>query len=322
MMKAMRISEYGGLDVLLLNEVPRPAPAADEILIRLYASGVNLVDCVIREGGNEVLKPMIQLPMTLGCDAAGVIEEIGSAVTAFQPGDAVYGIPNFPGNGSYAQFMAAKASQFARKPVRIDYGEASAIPLAGLTAWTGLFADGKLESGQRLLINGAAGGVGSFAVQFAKARGAYVIGTASAGNHAYLRELGADEVLDYRQPNYADGLDAVDVVFDASPVRSDDSRRALIRILKPGGILVSSQVDFPYSAAVQQDLENKRAAGELVFVQFNGDWLREIAELVDAGQVKVSISKTYPLEQAAAAQREVETGHVRGKLVLDINHEG
>ncbi len=157
-MKAVRIHAFGGPEVLQVEEVARPVPAADELLIKLYASGVNPVDCGIREGGNDVLRPYLTLPMTLGWDAAGVVEEVGSAVTDFKPGDAVYGEPQFPGNGSYAEYCAAKASQFAHKPKSISFIEAAGVPLAGLTAWTGLFEHGKVHAGQRVLILGASGG--------------------------------------------------------------------------------------------------------------------------------------------------------------------
>ena len=195
-MKAIRINKFGGSDVMKLEEVERPVPASDEILVKMYASGVNPVDWVIREGGNDFIKPLLKLPMTLGWDAAGIVEETGSEVNEFKKGDAVFGVPNFPGDGSYAEFCAAKANQFALKPESLSFNEAAGVPLAALTAWTGIFEYGKLQPGQRILIQGASGGVGGFAVQFAKAKGAYVIGIASTDNLKYLKELGADEVID------------------------------------------------------------------------------------------------------------------------------
>ncbi|MEJ7664743.1 MAG: NADP-dependent oxidoreductase [Hymenobacter sp.] len=177
-------------EVLQLEEVARPVPAADEILVKVYASGVNPVDRVVRAGSSAALRYQLTLPMTLGWDAAGVVEALGSEVTGFQQGDAVYGVPNFPGDGSYAEYCAAKASQFAHKPKSLSFIEAAGVPLAGLTAWTALFEYGKLQAGQRILIQGASGSVGSLAVQFAKAKGAYVIGTASADNLDYLQATG------------------------------------------------------------------------------------------------------------------------------------
>ncbi|RYU78214.1 NADP-dependent oxidoreductase [Hymenobacter persicinus] len=318
-MKAVRIHAFGGPEVLHLEEVARPVPAADEILIRVRASGVNPVDWAVREGGNDVLRPYLTLPLTLGWDAAGVVEELGSAVTGFRKGDAVYGIPNFPGNGSYAEFCAAKASQFAYQPKTIGFTEAAAVPLAGLTAWSGLFGHGRLQAGQRVLIQGASGGVGSFAVQFAKARGAYVIGTASAGNLEYLRQLGADEVLDYRTQPVEDFVRDVDLVLEASPLRDNAARVKAVSVLKPGGTFVSVNLDFPFDEAMQTALASRPATGELAPNQPRQDWLQEIARLIDAGQVRVVVSRVYPLAQVAEAHRESQTWHVQGKLVLHIS---
>jgi NADPH:quinone reductase-like Zn-dependent oxidoreductase len=321
-MKAIRIHEFGGPDVLRLDELERPAPAPDEILVKLYASGINPVDWVVRNGGNDFLRPLLKLPMTLGWDAAGIVEETGSDVTDFKKGDAVYGIPNFPGDGSYAEYCVAKASQFARKPESIGFNEAAGVPLAGLTAWTALFGHGRLQPGQRVLIQGASGGVGSFAVQFAKAKGAYVIGVASTQNIDYLRAIGADEAIDYKTQPFDELVSDVDVVFDAAPHRDNNERLRSVTVLKEGGILVSVNIDFPFSEAVTQALAKKNAKGELVANQPRQEWLVEIARLIDAGNVKVFISKVFPLEQVADAHRESETWHVRGKLVLEIRKEG
>ena len=317
-MKAVRIHAFGGPEVLQFEEAALPVPAADEILIKVYASGVNPVDWVMREGGNERMRSFLTLPLTLGWDAAGIVEEIGSEVTAFQKGDAVYGEPNFPGNGSYAEYCAAKASQFALKPQSLTFNEAAGVPLAGLTAWTALFAHGKLQPGQRVLIQGASGGVGNFAVQFAKAKGAYVIGTASAGNLDFLKQLGADEVIDYRNQQFEELLHDLDVVIEASPLRDNAERLKAISVLKDGGIFVTVNVDFPFNEDVLAALARKHATGELAANQPRQDWLTEMAQLIDAGQVKVFISKVFPLEQVAEAHRESATWHVRGKLVLEV----
>jgi NADPH:quinone reductase-like Zn-dependent oxidoreductase len=317
-MQAVRIHAFGGLEVLQLEEISRPVPAADEILIKVYASGVNPVDWVVREGGNEALRAYLSLPMTLGCDAAGVVEEVGSGVTGFQKGDAVYGETNFLGDGSYAEYCAAKASQFALKPKRLSFSEAAGVPLAGLTAWTALFEHGQLRPGQRVLIQGASGGVGGFAVQFAKAKGAYVIGTASAGNLDYLRQLGADEAIDYRSQPVEELVRDVDVVLEASPLRDNAARVQAVTMLKKGGIFVSVNLDFPFDEAMQAALAQQQATGVLSANQPRQEWLQEIAQLIDAGQVQVFISQVYPLAQVADAHRESQTWHVRGKLVLQI----
>lgn len=318
LMKAVRIHAFGGPEVLQLEDVARPVPASDEILIQVYASGVNPVDWTVREGGNEALRSFLTLPMTLGWDAAGIVAETGSDVTAFQKGDAVYGIPNFPGDGSYAEYCAAKASQFARKPQSLSFVEAAGVPLAGLTAWTALFEQGKLQPGQRVLIQGASGGVGSFAVQFAKAKGAYVIGVASASNQDYLKQLGADEVVDYQSQQLADVVHDVDVVIEASPLRDNAERLKAVAVLKNGGIFVSVNLDYPFSEELLAALAQKQATGELSANQPRQDWLTEITQLIDAGQVKVFISNVFSLDQVAEAHREIATWHVRGKLVLEV----
>lgn len=322
LMKAVRIHAFGGSEVLQVENVARPVPAPDEILIQVYASGVNPVDWAVRQGGNNVLRPFLKLPMTLGWDAAGIVEETGSEVTRFQKGDAVYGVPNFPGDGSYAEYCVAKASQFALKPKIVSFNEAAGVPLAGVTAWAALFAHGQLRAGQRVLIQGASGGVGSFAVQFAKAKGAYVIGTASAGNLEYVKQLGADEALDYRSQQIEEVVHDVDLVVEASPLRDNAQRLKAVTVLKEGGILVSVNLDFPFSEEVLAALAQKHAQGALAASQARQDWLTEIAQLIDEGSVKVYVSQVFPLEQVAAAHRESETWHVRGKLVLEIRKEG
>ena len=320
-MKAIRVNEFGGPEVMKLEEIDCPVPAADELLIKVYASGVNPVDWVIRNGGNNALRPLIKLPITLGWDAAGVVEATGSDVTGLKKGDEVYGMPNFPGDGSYAEYCVAKASQFALKPKSISFNEAAGVPLAGLTAWAALFEYGKLQPGQKILIQGASGGVGSFALQFAKAKGAYVIAMASANNLDYLKQLGADEVIDYQKQTFEDLVHDIDVVLEASPIRDNKERLKSVSVLKHGGTFVTVNVDSPFDDEVLTALANKHAKGELCYNQPKQEWLAEIAKLIDDGKVKVVISKVYPLEQVAEAHRESETWHVRGKLILQIKKE-
>ncbi|GAA3937142.1 zinc-binding dehydrogenase [Chitinophaga oryziterrae] len=316
-MKAIRIYEFGEPEVMKLEETARPKPASDEVLVKTYASGVNIVDCGIRRGGNDILRPYLKLPLTLGWDAAGIIEEVGAEITGFQKGDKVYGIPNFPGDGSYAEYFVAKATSVAIKPQNLTFTEAAGVPLAGTTAWVGVVDYGKIQPGQKILIHGAAGGVGSLAIQIAKAKGAYVIGTASSHNLAFLKELGADEAIDYRSQPWEKILKDIDVIFDASPVRDNETRLNFVHVLRQGGILVCSQLDFPYAEDVKAALAAKQATGELVRFQ-TYDSLKEMATMIEDGKLKVTISKVYPLEQVAEAHRENEAGHVRGKLVLEI----
>ena len=322
-MKAIRIHEFGGPEVMKLEDIERPVPAADEILIKVFASGINPVDWVVRNGGNDFLKPYLTLPMTIGWDAAGIVKETGSDVEDFKKGDAVYGVPNFPGsNGSYAEYCTAKASQFAIKPKSISFNEAAGVPLVGLVACNALFELGKLQAGQRVFIHGATGGVGSLAVQMAKANGAYVIGSASTDNQEFLKQIGADEAIDYKKQKFEELLKDIDLVFDASPLRDDHERLKCISLVKDGGIFVSVNVDFPFSDEVKETLVKKNITGELVATQTNHrHWLNEMARLIDEGKIQVYISKVYPLEKVAEAHKESETFHTRGKMVLEIQKE-
>lgn len=320
-MKAIRIHEFGGPEVMKIEEIERPVPIDNEILVKVYASGVNPIDWVARRGGNDAIRPFLKLPMTLGWDAAGIVEAVGSHVTDFKVGDAVFGSPNFPGDGSYAEYVAANANQFALKPQSMPFNEAAGVPLAGLTAWSGIFVFGNLQAGQRILVNGASGGVGSLAVQFAKAKGAYVVATASAANLDFLKQLGADEVIDYKNQDFEEILKDMDVVFDASPVRDSNTRLKAVKVLKEGGTLVSTNLDFPFSDEVNAALEKKNAKGALTLTQVKKEFLQQMAQWIDEGRVKVYISKVYPLEQVADAHLESETWHVKGKLILEVVKE-
>ncbi len=322
-MKAIRVYEFGGPEVMKLVEVEKPVAAADEVLIKMYATSVNPADYIIREGGNEKLRPFLKLPLGLGLDAAGVVEEVGADVMDFKKGDKVYGVPNFPGFGGYNEYIAAKAAQFAIMPKHFSFNEAGAIPSCALIAWNGIVDLGKAAPGKRVLIHGAAGGVGNLAVQFAKAKGAYVIGTASPNNFEFLKELGADEVMDYKDQDFESVLNTIDLVFNASPVRDNHTRLKSAELLKEGGIFVCSQLDTPFSDDLNAALARKHATGTLVGGGGMGYMasLSEITELVNEGKVKAVISKVYPLENVAEAHRESETKHVRGKIVLEIRTE-
>jgi NADPH:quinone reductase-like Zn-dependent oxidoreductase len=318
-MKAVRIHKFGSPDVMQIEEVQRPAPAPDEILVKIYASGINPMDWRIRKGGEVADRLNIKLPLTPGWDAAGVVEEVGRDVTGFKKGDEVYGVPNFPGDGSYAEYTSAKASHFAIKPKSIGFNEASAIAIAGVTAWQGIFECGQLQRRQRILIHGAAGGVGNYALQLAKWKGAYVIGTASANNHEFLKQLGANEVIDYKNQNFEDLLHDIDLIFDAAGINIDTQIKS-IQVLKENGILVSTQA-VPLSDEVTKALKEKNAKGITYYGELRQEWLTEIARLIDEGSIQVIVSKVYPLEKVADAHRESEAGHVRGKLVLEIRKE-
>jgi NADPH:quinone reductase-like Zn-dependent oxidoreductase len=317
-MKAVRINEFGGPQVLKMDNIELPVPARDEVLVEVYASGVNPVDAVIRQGDNQSLRSFLKLPMTLGWDAAGIITATGSEVTTLKAGDHVYGVPNFPGDGSYAEYCVGKASQFAIKPHSLNFQQAAGVPLAALTAWTGIFGHGDLKPGQRILIQGASGGVGSFAVQFAKAKRAYVIGIASADNVDYVKELGADEVIDYKTQQFAELLHDLDIVLEASPIRDNSERIKAVSILKRGGTFVSVNTDFPFNDELMEAAELRKVKIALAANEPRQEWLTQIAGLIDAGKVQVLINQVFPLEEVAEAHRRIATWHVRGRLVLSI----
>ena len=308
---------------MTLEDVERPVPAADEILVTVYASSVNPADYTIRQGGNEALRSYLKLPLGLGLDAAGIVEEVGSEVTNVKKGDRVYGVPNFPGDGSYAEYITAKARQFSVMP-HITFNEAGALPSCALIAWNGIVDLGNVQPGQRVLIHGAAGGVGNLAVQIAKAKGAYVIGTASAYNVDFLTGLGADEVIDYQNQAFEELLHDIDLVFNATPGRDNNVRLKSVDVLKEGGIFVCTHLDQPLTDDFLDALAEKNATGTLVGggnVTTYTSSLSGTTQLINEGKVKAVVSKIYPLEQVADAHRESETKHVRGKLVLEIRKE-
>src|SRR6266853_2317556 len=269
-MKAVQIHAFGGPEVLQYEEVPQPQPKANEILVRVHAAGVNPVDWKIREGYLSATSPMI-----MGIDFSGVVESVGSGVTKYRRGDAVFG-QVADASGSYAEYAVAMESDVARKPEALDHIRAAALPVAGLTPWQALFDTANLSAGQKVLIHGAAGGVGSFAVQFAKWKGAHVLGTASGSHVEQVRQLGADEVIDYRKTKFEEVARDVDVVLDT--VGGETQERSW-KVLKRGGVLVS---------LVQQPAAEKAAAqgarGFFIRQKASGLQLAAIADLVVKGK--------------------------------------
>jgi len=308
-MKAVAMHAYGGPEVLKYEDAARPDPATGEVLVRVHAAAVNPVDWKVRAGH---LRGFLNysLPLIPGWDLSGVVEATGAGVTDWKQGDAVYARPDLRRNGAYAEYIAVRASELGHKPRSIDHVQASAIPLACLTAWQALFDAGGLKAGQRVLIHAAAGGVGTFAVQLAKWKGAHVVGTASERNHAFLRELGADEVIDYTKTNFEEVVRDVDVVLDTL---AGQTRDRSWNVLKKDGILVSILGQPSPDDAAQHGV---RAAG--VFVEPNQAQLGEIAKLVDSGKLRPIIETVLPLAQAARAHEMNQTLHTRGKIVLQV----
>jgi NADPH:quinone reductase-like Zn-dependent oxidoreductase len=307
-MKAVQIHRYGGPEELIYEDASTPDIQPDDVLIRVKATSINPVDWKVREGARK--DPNRRFPIILGWDVSGIIEKVGGEVKDFKVGDEVYGRPDTTRNGTYAEYVAVRAAEIALKPISLNHNGAAAIPLAGLTAWQGIFDHGKLQAGQKILIHGASGGVGTLAVQLARWRGAYVIGTASAENADFLRELGADEVIDYTSERFEDKLHDIDVVFDTI---GGDVQTNSLQVLKPGGILVST-VGIKDEKAVK----DKGLQGVAYMARSLPDQLRQMAQLIDEGKLKPIISRTLPLSGAAEAQKESEQGHTKGKIVLTV----
>lgn len=306
-MKAARIHSYGDASKIVVEEAPLPVLGPEDVLVRAVAASVNPVDWKIRRGNLAHLLGH-DLPLVLGWDVSGVVEGIGSAVTRFRPGDAVYSRPDIRRDGTYAEFVAIRERELALKPATISHVEAASLPLVSITAWEALVTTAALMPGQRVLIHAGAGGVGSIAVQLAKARGAHVIATASAGKMALVKSLGADEVIDYHATDPAAVLGGLDVVFDTVGGAVQDSAWAM---LNPDGILVS--IISPPSLD-RAKAEGKRAG--FVFIDPNAPVLAEIGALVDAGRIRPLIGAEFRLDHAAKAQELSESGRATGKIVI------
>jgi NADPH:quinone reductase-like Zn-dependent oxidoreductase len=308
MMKAIVIHSYGAPEVLKYEDVPRPEPKDDEILIRVMAAGVNPVDGYIRQG--NLAKVMGAFPLILGMDIAGLVEKTGAKTTKFKAGDPVYAYSSFKEQGGYAQFAVVKENEGALKPRSITFEQAAAVPLAATTAWQALVDKGQLGSGQTVLIHGGSGGVGSFAVQIAKVRGARVIATASSANQELLKQLGADQAIDYTTTKFEDVVKDVDVVLVA--VRGDTLARSY-GVVKKGGILVSitGQPD-------PAELEKHGIRGTSLMAHPDARVLEELATLIDAKKITPEVSQVFPLTDAAKAHEQIASQHTRGKIVLKV----
>jgi len=311
-MKAIVVHQYGGPEVLKYEEVPRPELKEDQILIRVIAAGVNPVDGMIRSGMFAKYEKDV-FPIIPGADIAGVVEKVGSKVTKYKAGDPVFAYVSLKGGGGYAEYALGAEGDTAAKPKSVTYVEAAAVPIVALTAWQALIDTAKLSAGQTVLIHGGSGGVGSFAIQIAKARGAKVIATASTANQELLRQLGADVAIDYTKQKFEDVAKDVDVVLDS--VGKDTLARSY-EVVKKGGIIVSL-VARPDKA----ELDKRSIRGAALNVEPNADELSEIGHLIDQKKIKVIVSKAFPLSEAATAQEEVATGHTRGKIVLKVADE-
>ena len=309
-MKAIVAHQYGGPEVLKLEQAPRPEPNWNEFLVRVIASGVNPADPLI-VSGKYAKEFGTHLPLIPGYDIAGVVEKIGGGITKFKIGDAVYGYVLF--GGGWAEYAVTNEYEAAIKPESITFVEAAAVPLAALTAWQALIDTAKLSAGQTVLIHGGSGGVGSFAIQIAKARGAKVIATASTRNQDLLKKLGADVAIDYTKTKFEEVAKDVDVVLD--PVGKDTLGRSY-GVVKKGGIVVSlvSSID-------QAELDKHEIRGMPLAAKPNAEELAEIGKLIDEKKIKPIVTKVMPLKDAAKADEQAATHHTRGKIVLKVASE-
>ncbi|HYY35950.1 MAG TPA: NADP-dependent oxidoreductase [Candidatus Binatia bacterium] len=311
-MKAIVANEYGGPEVLKYQDMPRPEPKEDQILIRVIAAGVNPVDAMIRSGMFAKYEKDV-FPIIPGADIAGVVEKVGSKVTKFKAGDPVFAYVSLKGGGGYAEYTLATERGTAAKPKSLTYVEAAAVPIVALTAWQALIDTAKLNTGQTVLIHGGSGGVGTFAIQIAKARGAKVIATASTANQDLLKQLGADVAIDYIKQKFEDVAKDVDVVLDS--VGKDTLARSY-GVVKKGGFIVSL-----VARPDRDELDKHGIRGAAVNVEPNSGELAEIGKLIDQKKIKVIVSQTFPLSEAMRAQEQVATGHTRGKIVLKVADE-
>jgi len=310
-MKAIQIHKYGGPEVLRYEDAPRPQPQAGEVLVRVHAAGVNPIDWKVREGEMKDFWPH-KFPLILGWDLSGVVEELGKGVSQFKIGDEVYGLPDPTRGGAYADYIVVRETELALKPNSLHHIRAAAVPLATLTAWQSLFDTAQLQPGQRVLIHAGSGGVGHFAVQLAKWKGAYVFATSSTKNQDLLRQLGVDEPIDYTQQRFEDVARNIDIVLDT--IGGETQERSW-SVLKKGGVLLS--LVQPPSEEKAKEL-GVRAA--FVASHPSGAQLAEIAKLIDSGKLAPIINRILPLSEARRAHDLSQSGHTHGKIALRVSN--
>jgi NADPH:quinone reductase-like Zn-dependent oxidoreductase len=308
-MKAVRIHEYGNAEVLRYEDAPEPTVGDDDILIKVIGSSVNPVDWKVREGQMKDLIPY-NMPFIPGWDVSGTVQGLGSRVSAFKVGDEVYSRPDIARDGTYAEYVAVRENEVALKPKTISHLEAGSLPLAGITAWEAMVTVGKVAAGQRVLVHAASGGVGSLAVQIAKSRGAFVIGTASGSNREMVESLGVDEFIDYQTQDLPTATKSIDVVFDTIGGSTQDESWA---VMATGGILISI-----VSAPSEEKAKEMGVRSSYLFIGPNVAALNELAILVDSGQLRPVIAAEFALEDVKLAHAHSESGRARGKIVLRV----
>jgi len=313
-MKAIILNEFGGVEYLQYIEVNKPVIGADEVLVKVKAISINPVDVKTRAGKGVAGRLKDQMPLILGWDVSGIVSKVGSAVTKFKIGDAVFGMVNFPGHGkAYAEYVAAPSDQLALKPLTISHEEAAGATLAALTAWQAITHLINVKKGDRVLVHAAAGGVGQFAVQIAKNLGAYVIGTSSAANKDFVLALGADEHIDYKAQRFEDVVSNVDFVFDS--IGGDNIDRSL-KVIKKGGSIIS--IPSGLNEAVIEKAKALGINGYQFMVMSNGKDMESIAGQLENGELKSHVSKTFPFSSMAEAHLQIETGRTVGKIIVTL----
>ncbi|MGB0446400.1 MAG: NADP-dependent oxidoreductase [Pseudomonadales bacterium] len=307
-MKAVQIYAFGGREVLELNDIAIPEAKQGEVLIKIHAASVNPVDWKIRQG---YLQPLLNhaLPLTMGWDVSGEVVAVGGGVIHLKVGDEVYSRPNIANNGSYAEYMTASAEEVALKPKSLTWQEAAGVPLAGLTAWQGLYELANIEAGEQVLIHGGSGAVGQFAIQLAKLRGATVYTTTSARNTDLVLSLGADHAIDYQQVDFSELRD-MDVVLDTIGGEVQDKSW---KTIKPGGRLLSI-VQTPDEAVAA----SHGVTASFYFIEPDRSQLEEMARLADAGKLVVNIDSEFSLDQVADAHERSESGRAQGKIIINV----
>jgi len=321
-MKAIILNGIGGPDNLEMAELPVPSIKADEVLVKVKAISINPVDAAARNNA-DLLNYVYQVKgdekhIVLGWDISGIITETGAAVTRFKTGDEVFGMVKFVGQANgYAEYVAAPETDLALKPQNVSFNEASGATLAALTAWQSIVTHGKVKKGDKILITGASGGVGHYAVQIAKHFGAHVVAVASAANKDFVLSLGADEFIDYRTQAFEEVIQDADIVHDA--VWSDDLRHVerSLRAIKPGGKLLSLIVDLDDD--MQKKLQEKNVTGARVFLRADQDDLQSIAGLMTAGKLRTHVSRVFALEQMPQAHALIQTKNAVGKIIVTVN---
>ncbi len=307
-MRAVQIHQYGGSTEMKLEKIAIPEPSEGEVLIKVFAAGVNPIDWKIREGYLAEIIPHT-LPLTLGWDFSGEIVSLGENVNKWSIGDAVYARPDFSKNGAYADYIVASEYEIAVKPKTLNWQESAAVPLVTLTAWQALKDIGEVKQGDRILIHAGAGGVGIAAIQLAKQAGAFVYTTSSTKNIAFLEELGADEVIDYMQEDFST-LENLDIVFDT--MGGEVLKKSWVT-LKKGASLISVAEVPDEEMAVKYEVR-----ASFCFVQANSEQLSKISNLIDSGELRVEVDSVYQLEDVVKAHEKSESGHTRGKIVLQM----